>query len=150
MSIAILEARIAEIGRSRLMYGAPGWTQERAGMDSLNVKRLLNEIEELNTWRVHKKESVARIANLRKRIDTLTLLIRNVDNHTPKTITGGVRKKRNVSCALRLQRKNLEIELNEVCNSWSAPTDVVSPLIQDELRHASLLENKENSWADEE
>lgn len=112
-TIAIIEARIAEVGRSRLMYGESGWTPERAGTDSLKVKRLLNEIEELNTWRVHKKESVARITNLRKRIDALTCLIRHVNDHTPKTAKGGVHKKRNVSCALRLQRQQLLDELKK-------------------------------------
>ncbi len=173
-TVAILESRIAEIGRSRLMYGKDGWTPERAGTDSLNVKRLLNEIEELNTWRVHKKESVARITNLRQRIDALTSQIHLVDNHMSKTVKGGVHNKRNVSCALRLQRKNLEVELRQVHSSWSAPTDVdmvplnnvfgpesvsscVAALIQDELRYAAICGHreetcgqKETSWADEE
>lgn len=146
-TVAIIEARIAEVGRSRLMYGEPGWTPERAGTDSLKVKQLLQQIQDLNIWRVHKKESVARMANLRKRIDALTLMIRQVDDHTTKAAKGGARKKMVRSCALRLQRQQLQNELNT--EYVTHPVDSVIPG-DAPLLCASLLPNPLNSWADEE
>ena len=140
-TVVSIEARIAELGRTRLMYGNPSWTVERAGSESLKIKQLLNQIEELNTWRTHKKESVIRVNVLRKRIDLLTTSINSVDKNVPEGVT-----KEDFSSALRLRRKHMQDEIDYEFLAHPPSVPEVIPVV---TLAVDIGITKGGSWADE-
>ena len=110
--IARIEARIKDIGCKREIYGQPGWTEEKAGTSSLQVKWLLDQITEIRMQRDKQKEVVLRVRVLQNAFDSIENAIK--ESNSKNVYVGGKELQTNTdfSKALRERRERIKEDLD--------------------------------------